>query len=75
MSMTYDIACTKCKKHLWIGQGYDKLFRTYTGHKDEHGQRHLDRFLWEHCGHSLLILDEGADYEGLEKVEYTEHES
>ena len=71
MSMTYDIACRECKKHLWIGQGYSKRFHTYS-YKDEHGQRHLDRFLFEHQGHTLVVLNEGDDYTDLHEVKYQE---
>lgn len=58
MSRTYSIACTQCKKHLWIGQGsgYDKIekLKIYTAPDN---RIRLEKFLIEHYRHPLIFDD------------------
>lgn len=59
MSKTFSIACTKCKKHLWIGQkpSVSRKGHIYSCPKIH---RHLTEFLFEHTQHEL-IFDENCD--------------
>ena len=58
MSRTYAIACTQCKKSLWIGQaggGSDQVY-LYLG--DGKTDAALEKFLSGHEGHPLVFKDE-----------------
>lgn len=73
MSQTFSIACTKCKKHIWIAQASygDKLKgHLYSAKKYSEA---LFQFLMEHQGHPL-IFDENcegdiADFEEIGTVD------
>lgn len=58
MSRTYAIACTQCRKRLWIAQGagYEKITRisVYTNEKSING---LTQFLTDHYRHPLIFDD------------------
>lgn len=58
MSRTYSIACTQCKKHLWIaqGQGYDAIERL-TVYTVPESRKKLERFLIDHYRHPLIFDD------------------
>lgn len=71
MSRTYSIACTQCKKSLWVaqGHGYPKPERLtfYSGEPET--MRALTQFLIDHFQHPLVFDDncEGGldDYEDV----------
>lgn len=66
MSRTYDLACTDCKKAIWIGQYGGGSGHIYTGNNQT--MRLLNDFLWEHSGHSLIFVDDEIlddDYEEM----------
>jgi len=70
MSRTFSIACTKCKKSLWVAQGQGdpkpERLRFYRGVETI---RALEHFLIEHFRHPLVFDEdcEGdlADYEDV----------
>lgn len=56
MSNSYSIGCVKCKKYLWIAQGWlPEEFIFYSGEPDT--MQKLSRFLKEHINHPLLFFD------------------
>jgi hypothetical protein len=69
MSRTYSIACTQCRKHLWIGQAsHAEGMRIYS---DVRGKQ--ARFYVEHEGHPLVFGEncEGpiGDFDGVDRKE------
>jgi len=54
MSRTYEIICKKCKKSLWIGQGFPD--KRYIYKSDEH-IKPLENFLFDHLEHDLFFAD------------------
>lgn len=58
MSRTYDIACTQCRKALWIGQASvgQRSGRIYSG--ESKTMAALNAFLWEHRDHPLIFTDD-----------------
>lgn len=69
MSRTYAIACTQCKKQLWIGQTHLGSETDGFLYLDEPPTiRALERFLWAHVGHPLVYTnDVGLD--GFDQIE------
>lgn len=70
MSQTFSIACTKCKKHLWIAQAsYGDKHKGYLYSGKKYSVA-LFQFLMEHRGHPL-IFDENceSDIVDFEEVE------
>jgi len=65
MSQTFSIACTQCKKHLWIAQAsyMDKFDGHLYGTKEY--SKALFHFLMEHKGHPL-IFDENCESDIIE---------
>lgn len=68
MSRTYDIACTQCKKALWIGQVGGSNERGYIYSGEPRTMAALNEFLWDHAGHPL-IFTMGENLEDYEEVE------
>lgn len=74
MSDTFSIACVKCRKHLWIGQGRPrqslKECRLYGGEKYDEALR---EFMYAHLDHPLVFGnncdDPIADFEEIEVKE------
>ncbi len=71
MSRTYSIACKKCNKSLWIGQGwpYRKVY-LYNGISPDGKDyfKTLETFLFSHQDHELIFGDdEGFEYEDIEE--------
>jgi len=69
MSQTFSIACTQCKKHLWIAQAsYDNQFKGHLYSTKRHTEA-LFIFLMKHRGHPLVFNEncEGdiADFEEI----------
>jgi len=71
MSKTFSIACTQCKKQLWIAQGHGYPIPTklsfYSGEPET--IEALENFLMDHFKHPL-IFDENCesdlmDYEDM----------
>lgn len=58
MSKTYSIACTQCKKKLWIGQSGLGGEILYYG--EPKMMETLKDFLFTHAGHQL-VFDENMD--------------
>lgn len=52
MSRTLSIACTRCRKHLWIAQGQAGF---YSG--EPKTMEALKCFLFAHEGHPLIFAD------------------
>lgn len=68
MSRTYDIICTECKKALWIAQAGGGNPRGHI-YKTPEALADLDKFLWDHEGHSLkFVNDQTLDCEGYEEI-------
>ncbi len=64
MSQTFSIACTECKEHLWIAQGWWHVNKPFSGclyTSPKHKKSLLDFFI-KHKGHSL-IFDENCESE------------
>lgn len=51
MSQTYNIVCTQCRQHLWVGQ------RDYIYSTPEH-MSNLASFLHAHLNHPLMFVNE-----------------
>jgi len=69
MSQTFAIACTQCKKSLWIGQSdlAPKKGHLYSGKKNVIAE--LTDFLWDHENHPLIFCNDqflDIDYEEIE---------
>jgi hypothetical protein len=62
MSVTFSMACKKCKEHLWIGQSS----RTFYSGEPETMEK-LKEFLFNHMYHELVYTDndELEDYKSL----------
>lgn len=71
MSDTFSIACTQCREHLWIAQGWPRkdaptnACHVYTA--DGHGQAMTD-FFFRRLGHPL-IFGNNCDYPILDYKE------
>lgn len=75
MGETWDIVCDECRVRLWVAQdmGHNSgkpSFYLYGGHyasaeRQEDGRHYspLAEFLFEHQGHPLRFLSDGADDE------------
>jgi len=59
MSRTFSIACTQCKKKLWVAQGQGDMkperFIFYSGQPET--MEALKQFLLEHFQHPLVFDD------------------
>ena len=70
MSETYSIACTDCKKHIWIAQGSYSDIKNGHIYNSKLYSKALFEFLIDHKGHNL-VFDKNcdipiADYEEIE---------
>ena len=71
MSRTYSIACSQCKKHLWIaqGSGYHKITKVTVYNANKYREA-LENFFIEHYRHPLIFDDNTeslpSDYEEVE---------
>ena len=58
MSRCYSIACTQCRKHIWIAQAGFSGYVLYYG--QPHTMKALRDFLFEHAKHPL-VFDENEE--------------
>lgn len=72
MSRTYSIGCKDCLESLWIGQGWPETRGVYIYKKENHIKA-LEKFLFDHEGHSLVFEDD-EDIFGSEGEQYDEEE-
>lgn len=68
MSRTYDIACTQCKKALWIGQAGGGRERGHIYSGEAATMAALNEFLWDHADHPLIFTND-ANLDDYDEVE------
>lgn len=69
MSRTFDIACTKCKQSLWIGQSDNREIKGHIYSSSENAMTALNKFLFDYVNHPLIFCNDELLYSDYQEVE------